>query len=270
MNKKKKFKQISKDIKSIKIQGARNVAKKAFYAYKLIPTKRSKKKLISLRPTEPLLHHALAIADDLSYRELLHRLDNNQELINKSLFKLIKNNSVIFTHCHSSTVTKALIYAKKKGKKFEVYNTETRPLYQGRKTAKELSKAGIKVTMFVDAAATVALTRSQKTRKVSMVLFGADAIVKQGVINKIGSGMFAELAKYHKIPVYVMADSWKYSPMHIKIEKRDADEVWETETKVKIFNPAFGLVNKKYITGLISELGVLSFSEFLKKAKKAN
>ncbi|KHO47160.1 MAG: hypothetical protein QJ16_C0007G0059 [archaeon GW2011_AR1] len=49
MKKRKVFNQISKDIKTIKIQGARNIAKKALYAYSLIPTEDSIKKLIFLR-----------------------------------------------------------------------------------------------------------------------------------------------------------------------------------------------------------------------------
>jgi len=54
---------------------------------------------------------------------------------------------------------------KKQRKKFEVYNTETRPLFQGRKTAKELKGAGIKVTMFIDSAMDIALSKKQKQKK---------------------------------------------------------------------------------------------------------
>jgi len=268
MNKQSKFNQISKDIKSIKIQGARNIAKAGLKAYKLIPTKTSKNKLLSLRPTEPLLANILKNAEKLTLKQLNQRLKENQEKINKQVLKLIKNNSVIFTHCHSSTVVNALIYAKKKGKKFEVYNTETRPLYQGRKTARELKKAKIKVTMFVDSAAGIALTKSQKTKKVDLILLGADAILKKGAINKVGSGMIAQLAKLNKIPVYIVADSWKYFPKNIKIEQRDFDEVWNTIRKIKIKNPAFEFIPKKLINGVISELGTLSYLEFLKKVQK--
>ena len=153
MKNQEKFDQICKDIKSIKIQGAENIAKSAFFAYKLVPKNSSRKILSELRPTEPMLFNVLKIADKLSYDDLTEKLEENQEKINKAVFKLIKNNSVVFTHCHSSSVIKSLIYSHKKKKKFEVYNTETRPLFQGRKTAKELAKAGIKVTMFVDSAA---------------------------------------------------------------------------------------------------------------------
>ncbi len=39
-DKRKRFNRIVKDIKDVKIQGARNIAKKALYAYSLIPKKR--------------------------------------------------------------------------------------------------------------------------------------------------------------------------------------------------------------------------------------
>jgi len=267
MNKQSKFNQISKNIKSIKIQGARNIAKAGFRAYKLVPTKRAKQKLLSLRPTEPMLANVLELADKISYRELSKKLKENQEKINKFVYKQIKNNSVIFTYCHSSTVTNSLIYAKKKGKKFEVYNTETRPLYQGRKTARELKNAGIKVTMFVDSAVSIALTKSQETKDVDLVLLGADAILKKGVINKVGSGMISQIAKLNKIPFIIVAESWKYFPNNIKIEQRDFKEVWNTTRKIKIKNPAFELIPRKNISKIICELGNFSYSEFLRKIK---
>ena len=140
--------------------------------------------------------------------------------------KLIRNKDVIFTHCHSTNVINALIYAKKKGKKFEVYNTETRPLFQGRRTARELKKAGIKVTMFVDSALGVALSKEQGTKKATKVFLGADALLKKGIINKVGSEVIAKIAKSEKIPVYVIADSWKFTKKKIPLENRKLNEVW--------------------------------------------
>jgi translation initiation factor 2B subunit (eIF-2B alpha/beta/delta family) len=263
----KKFNQICKDIKSIKIQGAENIAKKAFYAYKLVPNQSSKLKLISLRPTEPMLINLLKRYSYLSYNFLIKRLEDNQDKINKTIYGLIKKKDIVFVHCHSSTVILALIYSKKKGKNFEVYATETRPLFQGRKTAKELSNAKIKVTMFVDSAASTVLNGEQGLKKPNLLLFGADAITKKGAINKIGSNMFADIAKKNKIPVYIVSDSLKYFGTKIKIEERDSKEVFKTSWKIKIRNPAFELVKKKYITGIISEFGVLSLRKFRKRVK---
>jgi ribose 1,5-bisphosphate isomerase len=254
----KQFNKICKDIKEIKIQGARNVAKAALKAYFLIPNKSSKKKLLSLRPTEPMMHYVLELAEKgKSKKEILEHFELAQEKINLYVDKLIKNNSVIFTHCHSTNVINALIYSRKKGKKFEIYNTETRPLYQGRKTAKELSKNHIKVTLFVDSAVGVALAKEMKTKKVNAVFLGADAITSQGVINKIGSETIAILAKKNKIPVYIIADSWKYSKAKVPIEQRKINEIWdEAPEKIKIKNPSFEFVPKKYIAGIITENGL--------------
>lgn len=276
----KKFNQICKDIKSIKIQGATNVAKYGILAYSLNPTKQAEKILLNLRPTEPALANAIRLTEsemrtakragsqqeqDEYYKKVLKHFDNAQKEINKLILKLIKSNSTIYTHCHSSTVTKALINAKKHKKKFEVYNTETRPLYQGRITSKELSKAKIKVTQFVDSGFHEAIPNS------NIILIGADAILKKGVINKVGSATVAELAHLHKVPLYIVSDSWKFSPKNVKIEERDFHEIWKNSPKsIKIKNPAFELIKKKYIKGVISELGILSYRKFIKAAKKHN
>ncbi len=221
-NNRKRFDKIARDIKEIKIQGARNVARAALYAYSLIPTKASMRKLLSLRPTEPMLEKVLRMAEKKLYKEILIHFKNVQGEINKHTFKLIKNKDVIFTHCHSTNVVNSLTYSKKKGKKFQVYNTETRPLFQGRKTANELKKAGIKVTMFVDSAAAVAIEKENRKDKIyaTKIFLGADALLNQGIINKIGSRMIAELAYVHKIPVYIIADSWKFTKKKVPIENR--------------------------------------------------
>jgi len=265
----KRFDEIAKDIKDVKIQGARNIARAALYAYSLIPSKASKKKLLSLRPTEPMLEKVLNLAERKSYKEILEHFDTAQNKINKYALKLIKNNDVIFTHCHSTNVSNALIYAKKKGKKFEVYNTETRPLLQGRKTAKELSKAKIKVTMFVDSALEDALTGEGKLKKVNKVFLGADALLNSGIINKVGSELVARIAKDEKIPFYIIADSWKHSNKKVPIENRSLNEIWNKAPKsVKIKNPAFEFVRKKYISGIVTEFGLMNYDEFIRMRQK--
>lgn len=267
----KEFNRISKDIKSIKIQGARSIAKNALYAYSLIPTENSKRKLISLRPTEPMLVNVLKKVDKENFSDLLAHFDLAQSKINEEVFEIIEDGDIIYTHCHSTNVVNALIYSKRKGKKFEVYNTETRPLFQGRKTAKELRAAGIKTTMFVDSAMDIALSKKQDTKKVTKIFLGADALLKKGVINKVGSGTISKLAKINRIPLYIVADSWKYSPKDLKIEERNFHEVWEKipkKSNIKIRNPAFELIQRKYIKGIITEFGLMKYKTFLRVIKK--
>lgn len=258
-----RFDKICQDIKSIKIQGATNVAKAGIQAYLLKPSAKTKKKLFSLRPTEPALFNSLNLLEKHSSEKIISHFEESQNKINKYINKKIKNKFIVYTHCHSSTVSKALIYTKNKGKKFEVYNTETRPLYQGRKTARELAKEKIKVTTFVDSGMHEAI------KSCDIVLVGADAILKSGAINKIGSAAVAEIARIHKKPLYVVSDSWKFYSKKVKIEERDFHEVWKRVPKnVKVKNPAFAKIPRKYISRIISEKGILKYSDFLKKAKK--
>lgn len=260
------FNQILKDIKSIKIQGARNIAKAALRAYFLFPSEKSKKKILATRLTEPMMAHVLELVEKFSKKEILAHFDFAQNQINKNLNRIMRSNTVVFTHCHSTNVLAALIFSKKQGKKFEVYNTETRPLFQGRKTASDLRKAKIKVTMFVDSALGIALSQEQGAKKVSKIFLGADAITKKGVINKVGSEVIAQIARTQKIPVYIVADSWKFSKTELPIEQRKLQEVWKRAPKgLKIKNPAFEFIDRKYIKGIISEFGILSYSQFLKK-----
>jgi len=258
MNPKKRFDIIAKKIKDIKIQGAGNIAKSALQAYHLIPIKSSKKKLLSLRPTEPMMENVLELAEKGKYYKALKHFSEAQEKINSEVFKLIKNKDVIFTHCHSTNVINSLIYSRKKGKKFEVYNTETRPLFQGRKTAKQLKNAGIKITMFIDSAMDDAITESD------IVFLGADALLRKGIINKIGSEAIAEISYLRKKPVYIIADSWKFTKSKVPLENRKLNEVWDKAPKnIKIKNPAFEFVPKKYISGIITELGLMKYDKFV-------
>ncbi|OIO61398.1 hypothetical protein AUJ83_05035 [Candidatus Woesearchaeota archaeon CG1_02_33_12] len=294
------FKETVNRIKNLKVQGAENVAIEAVKSLKEV-IKESKSKNISgiladlyhaknilflARPTEPCMRNALNyVMHELDYDnpieltkalclkvdEVLERFDKNQRIIAQVGSRKIKNGSVVFTHCHSSTILKILKEAKKQGKRFEVHNTETRPLYQGRVTAKEVAKLGIPVTHFVDAAARFAL------KKADLMLIGADAITTEGkIINKIGSELYAEIANKYDIPVYACTDSWKFDTETIfgyeeEIEERKGKEIWKNPPKgVTVDNFAFEKVSPDLITGIISELGIYKPHIFIQEIRNNN
>jgi len=264
----KKFEKILEDIKSIKIQGAENVAKAGMKAYLLEPTKSSAKKIISTRSTEPLLQNFIKVLlksknPKKTYKNLLKELKKSHEIIVKQGAKLIKNNMNVYSHCHSSTVIDILIYAKKKQKKdFVVYTSEVEPLLQGRQTAKDLAKAKIKTIVSPDLAA------EQSLKNCDIFLFGADAFNKKVVANKIGTSTLCKLSKHYNIPTYSCAVSMKFTNL-LKMELRASYEVWKDNNKfIDIFNPAFDKTPYSDLTGIISEFGVLSPKEFVKKAKQ--
>lgn len=157
----------------------------------------------------------------------------------------------------------------------QVYADETRPLLQGaRLTAFELLEDGIPVTLMTDNMAAYAMQQGL----IDAVIVGADRITTEGdVANKIGTYGVAVLAKAHHIPFYVAApystfDFTLKEGKDIPIEMRDPNEVrtlYGVQTaplEVSVLNPAFDVTPHAYITGIITEKGVLKapFTESIK------
>jgi len=264
----KRFNKILEDIKSIKTQGAENVAKAGIKAFLLFPTKQSAKKILKTRPTEPLMQNAIKLLlksnnPNRTAKKFLSDLKKSHEATTKKGATLIKNNMNIYTHCHSSTVIDILKHAKRKRKKnFVVYTSEVEPLLQGHLTAKDLAKAKIKVIISPDLAA------EQSLKKCDLFLFGADAITKKEVVNKIGTSTLVRLAKLHNVPRYTCTVANKFTNK-IKIEKRPSHEVWDTKNKkIQVINPAFDKTKLKDLSGIISEHGILTPKQFIKKIKQ--
>lgn len=266
-----RFSRICRDIKALKIQGAEAVARAALEALQIRSDRKAIETLAGMRPTEPMLRNAIRFASPdpkiLAGKalRLFDRAAGDIALIGSNK---IQNGMKVFTHCHSSTVMNILKEAGRQGRRFEVFCTETRPLFQGRKTAGELAKAGIPVTILVDSAARLAL------KKCDIALYGCDAITTERVINKIGSEMFAIIADKYDVPVYICTNSWKFDPATVfgaeePIEKRNPKEIWTKPPRgVKIINPAFERIDPDLISGIISEFGVYKFDAFIEEVRR--
>ena len=297
--------QTVKDIKSLKIQGARNVAKAGVRAimYAVEDSKattvngikadvvKAVLKVSGARPTEPMLRNYLDETIAFVTSEIATTKTNSLKKFKESVIKseneylkrmkedigklkdygatLLGDGMTVVTHCHSSTVTGVIMEAHKRGKKLTVVACETRPRYQGRITAAELARAGIDVTITVD------MGVAKYLKKADIVLVGADAINSTGdLINKVGTRALAHLAKDYDVSFFSCAETYKYDPLTLygvreKIEERNPKEVWENAPKrVKVSNPAFDVTAARYISGYITELGVVSPSALSGIAKK--
>jgi ribose 1,5-bisphosphate isomerase len=300
----KKIKKVYQKLKSLKIQGATAVAKTIVSTIKenglslksknLFIWKRNLKKtayyLLKARVTEPMAKNGVKfIFSELklakpknviqaknylekAVNDFLILVDDAEKIIIPVGSSIIENKDNIFTHCHSSLVEQILVRAKKMGKKFNVFNTETRPLFQGRITAKNLLKAGIKTTMVTDSSAGFLISQySGKKLMMDKIILGADAILEDGsIINKIGSYGIAAAAYYERVPVYIAASLLKFYPKSwIKIERRSPKEIWpNAPKKLKIINFAFDLVPAFWITGIICEAGIVKPNQIKKIVKK--
>jgi len=278
-------------IKQLEVQGARNVAVAAIKAIETLAkeTKAKNKKdflkelseakeiLFSSRETEPLMRNAVRLiisqveknihekVEELTEivtsasEQFLKNLENSKRKIAEIGARRIRNNSVVLTHCHSSTVTYLLRRAKLEGRSFEVICTESRPVFQGRITAKEMLELGVKTTLIVDSAARFFMNQ------VDLVLVGADAITSEGnVVNKIGTSMIALIAQEARTPFYVVSELLKFDPVtrygdYEKIEERRQNEIWKNPPKNLIIrNPAFDITRRDFVHGIICEEGIIS------------
>jgi methylthioribose-1-phosphate isomerase len=202
---------------------------------------------------------------------------------------LIKDGDTVLTHCNAGGLATAsygtalaVVYrAIEKGKKISVFADETRPLLQGaRLTSWELMNSGVDVTVICDNMAASVL----RSGKISAVIVGADRMAANGdFANKIGTYGLAILAKEHGVPFYTALplstiDMSLESGEQIPIEQRGAEEVASlggkrtTPNQCKIFNPAFDVTPAKYLSGIITEKGVVQrpFARNLKKLFRAD
>ncbi|UCG71204.1 MAG: S-methyl-5-thioribose-1-phosphate isomerase [Thermoplasmata archaeon] len=188
---------------------------------------------------------------------------------------LIKSDQEILTHCNAGalatvdlgTALAPIRLAHHNGKKIFVFVDETRPRLQGaRLTAWELQNEGIPHALITDNAA----GHFMHNREIDMVLVGADRIAKNGdFANKIGTYEKAVLAKENNIPFYVAAPVTTFdfsieTGEEIPIEERNAEEVLAFSGKrmapkdTQAKNPAFDVTPKKFVTGYITESGILT------------
>ena len=174
----------------------------------------------------------------------------------------IRDGDLVLTHCNSSAAIEVMKTAWSQGKRFEVLATETRPRYQGRITAKELTRANIPVTLILDDAVRYFI------QDVDKVIVGADAITANGaLVNKIGTSMIALAAHEARVRVLVAAETYKFSPETVigelvTIEERDPSEIITEEERkqvgpIKVLNPSFDVTPPEFIDLIITERGII-------------
>jgi ribose 1,5-bisphosphate isomerase len=176
--------------------------------------------------------------------------------------KRVKNGDVIITHCNSEAAMSVLKKAHDMGKGIKVYCDETRPKFQGHKTAATLAAYGIDTTLICDSACRVTMASADKT------VVGCDAITVNGaLVNKIGTSQVATIAHEARVNFLVAAETYKLDFKTLKgelvdIEERDYTEIASKEwmshnPKVKFINPVFDVTPPEYIDFYITEKGIV-------------
>lgn len=222
---------------------------------------------------------------DMPLKELADKLrDNAIEIlnddieINKKIGKfgaeVVPQGATILTHCNAGalatggygTALGVVRAAFEKDPAVQVFADETRPRQQGaRLTTWELVQDNIPVTLVTDGMSGYFMSKGM----IDFVVVGADRIAANGdTANKIGTYNLAIVAKEHGVPFYIAApkstiDISIATGAEIEIEERCHSEVTHINGEtvcaegVKVINPGFDVTPAKYITGIITEYGIL-------------
>ena len=197
--------------------------------------------------------------------------------------ELIEDGDVVLTHCNAGslatvdygTALGVIRSAIEEGKNVKVIACETRPRLQGaRLTCYELMRDNIPVTLITDTMVGYIMFRGM----VDKVVVGADRIVRDAVLNKIGTYNVAVLASEHGIPFYVAAPmstmDQSRSAEDAVIEERSPHEVTKVGSEriapegVKVLNPAFDITPLELVDAVITEEGILIPEVNLKQKKQ--
>lgn len=187
---------------------------------------------------------------------------------------LIKDGDGILTHCNAGqlatskygTALAPIHLGRERGMNFKVFCDETRPLLQGaRLSTFELLADGVDTTVICDNMA----SQVMKNGWIDAVFVGCDRVAANGdACNKIGTSGVSILAKYYGIPFYVLGptstiDMSIEKGEDIVIEQRPPEEVTEmwyqqrmAPQGVKVYNPAFDVVDNALIAGIVTEYGI--------------
>lgn len=211
---------------------------------------------------------------------LIKKILNNNSLVHKFTSSPVH----VLTICNTGTLATGgigtafgvILTAHKKGFPIKVFASETRPRQQGaRLTTFECFENGIDCTLISDTACGYLMQKGE----IDLVITGADRIAANGdTANKIGTYQLAVLAKENNISFYVAAPLSTFdlkikSGDEIPIEERSSEEVTNINEKpicaatTKARNPAFDITPNKYITGIITEKGILErdYNQAIKK-----
>lgn len=236
------------------------------------------------------IHSAFKTASDICENDV-HACRN----IGKHGLKIIRNLSAkkgkgvfnILTHCNAGwlavidygTALAPVYAAKEAGLDVHVWVEETRPRNQGaRLTAWELAQNGISYTLITDNAGGYVMQKNM----VDMVIVGSDRTTLSGdVCNKIGTYKTALAAYDNKVPFYAAVPmssfdlNMKDGVKEIPVEERSPDEIKYAEyydgnkiskglitfNTANIRNFGFDITPSKYVTGIITEKGVIKPNE---------
>jgi translation initiation factor eIF-2B subunit delta len=166
----------------------------------------------------------------------------------------VEAGATFLTHDYSSTVLEAIELAARDGSYFEVYVTEARPRYLGRKTTRVLAEMGrVEPHLLVDSACGHFLPECDE------VIVGMDCIVGDTLYNRVGTFPIAATAAQLDVPVTVVGSGAKIIEDGFVFENefRSPSEVMrEPAEGFTVENPAYDATPTELVDRVITDDGV--------------
>lgn len=198
------------------------------------------------------------VAEELSHAvsKTITNIETATDQAGQNGLSLINNGDVLLTHDFSTTVLALAKQCATEGMEINIYVTEARPRYMGRRMARELSAlSGTSVTLIVDSAAGHVMPRCDR------VIVGMDCIVKDVLYNRIGTYPIATTAQRESVPVTVLGAAAKVIDHEFAFNNtpRDAVEVMrEPTTAFEIENHPYDATPLSLIDTVVTEEEVVS------------
>jgi translation initiation factor 2B subunit (eIF-2B alpha/beta/delta family) len=168
--------------------------------------------------------------------------------------ELLPDESTILTHDYSSTVLEAIELAAQEGHHLDVYVTEARPRYLGRKTARTLASIDrVDATLIVDSAAGHYLDECDR------VALGMSCVVDDTLYNRVGTFPIAATAAELAVPVSVFGASAKIIEEGFAFEnefRSPSEVIREPAEGFDVANPAYDATPKHLLDSIVTDEGI--------------
>jgi len=188
---------------------------------------------------------------------VVDRVQSAKERAAERAVEYLEDGTTLLTHDYSSTVLEAIERTVESGTDLEVYCTEARPRYLGRKMVRTLSDIeSVEAHLIVDGAAGHFLP------EIDQVVVGMDCIVEDTLYNRIGTYPLAATAADAGVPVRVVGAEAKVvtGGFAFENEHRSASEVIrEPADGFAVENPAYDATPTRLLDAAITDERVHEF-----------
>ena len=227
--------------------------------------------LVLARPMMAVIENAMALAWERCQAtgdpvkgaaQAIERLESAPDGMAASARGVIPRDTLI-TLTYSSAVIEVLNRLRPR----RVIVSESRPLYEGQRTARALAGQGVSLTLITEAQMALFVCEAEA------VVVGADSVQADGsLVNKVGTHLLALAARAEKVPLYVLAETLKVAapsqPQRFTVEEGKRHEVSRMRW-LEVRNVYFEVTPARLVTAYVTEEGVRKPPEMRRYASEA-